>query len=390
MKAVADENIADLANTFARHVDLRLRPGRALGPEDLGDAEVLLVRSVTRVDKALLAGSRVRFVGTATIGTDHLDTDWLDAAGIAWAAAPGCNADAAAQYTLGMILLACRRLGRNPRAQRVGIVGHGNVGRRLHALLLALGLQCVVNDPPLAAAGAEPDIGEGAFETLEAALACDVVCLHVPLTRDGAWPTAGMFDADALAAMRPGALLVNSARGGVIDEAALRNALGDGAIHAALDVWPREPAIAPELLEAVTVATPHVAGYSVEGKVRGTRMIYEAFLAWAGQVPHPGLTGAAGSSIAGRLVLPAATADPVSQAVIAASKVETDDRRLRAAHPLTADVFDALRRAHAPRHEFDRLLVETPASARPMLEALGFNVPEGRNRTTARRADASR
>ncbi|MEM1413174.1 MAG: 4-phosphoerythronate dehydrogenase [Pseudomonadota bacterium] len=370
MKAIADENIAGLAGTFGRHLDLRLRPGRALTAGDLDDAEVLLVRSVTRVDKTLLRGSRVRFVGTATIGTDHLDTDWLDKAGIRWAAAPGCNADAAAQYTLAMILLACRRLGRDPHAQRLGIIGHGNVGSRLRSLAETLGLDVVVHDPPLASAGALPEIPR------EEALACDVVSLHVPLTYDGPWPTAGMIDASALSSMPRGALLVNSARGGVLVEADLQRALDDQAIHAALDVWPQEPAIAQQLLEATTVANPHVAGYSVQGKERGTRMIFEAFLDWSGQAPKPGLgdVTAANQAAQPRLQLPTGLEDRVALSVISASKVEADDQRLRQAPILDSASFDGLRRAHTPRHEFSRIWVTAPEPDASLLRALGFRV----------------
>jgi erythronate-4-phosphate dehydrogenase len=370
MKALADEHIFGLEGIFAPHLELRACHGRAITRADLGDAEVLLVRAVTRVDEALLADSQVRFVGTVTIGTDHLDTDWLDEAGIAWASAPGSNADAAAQYTLGMILLACRRLDRDPLQQRVGILGHGNVGQRLHALLAALGLDCVVRDPKRAAVGELPDV------TLENVLDCDVLCLHTPLTRDGPWPTADLIDAAALAAMRTGALLVNSARGGVVNEQALQAALDRGALHAALDVWPREPSIAPALLEATTVASPHVAGYSLEGKARGTRMILEAFLAWSGQRAGRSAGRKAGDdggdTPAECLDLPPDTADAVTDAVVSATRVARDDRWLRDASPLTPEVFDALRRAHTPRHEFNRIAVRAPAASEAALRGLGF------------------
>jgi erythronate-4-phosphate dehydrogenase len=370
MKALADEHIFGLEGIFAPHLELRACHGRAITRADLGDVEVLLVRAVTRVDEALLADSQVRFVGTVTIGTDHLDTDWLDEAGIAWASAPGSNADAAAQYTLGMILLACRRLDRDPLQQRVGILGHGNVGQRLHALLAALGLDCVVRDPKRAAVGELPDV------TLENVLDCDVLCLHTPLTRDGPWPTADLIDAAALAAMRTGALLVNSARGGVVNEQALQAALDRGALHAALDVWPREPSIAAALLEATTVASPHVAGYSLEGKARGTRMILEAFLAWSGQRAGRSAGRKAGDdggdTPAECLDLPPDTADAVTDAVVGATRVARDDRWLRDASPLTPEVFDALRRAHTPRHEFNRIAVRAPAASEAALRGLGF------------------
>ncbi len=369
MLAIADQNMTALPDTFGRHLDLRLLPGRSLRREQLGDAEVLLVRSVTRVDADLLEGSRVRFVGSATIGTDHLDTDWLERQGIAWAHAPGCNADAAAQYTLGMLCLACVRLQRPLVEQRVAIIGHGNVGSRLHQLLEVLGVGITVCDPPLQARG-ELDNGVA----LEQALACDIVCLHVPLTQGTRWPTAGMIGPEQLALMRNGALLLNTARGSVVDGNALITALEARHIHAALDVWPQEPRIETGLLERVTVATPHVAGYSVEGKQRGTQMIFNAFLRWSGQPsPPPSLAPVAGDP---RLRLPPGLDDPLTAVLIGATKVEADDTRLRNAGAIDASAFDRLRRAHAPRHEFSRITLGTPGAMDPRIRALGFKGSE--------------
>lgn len=381
-RALADENIPGLDDTFGRHLVLRRFTGRRLERGDLRDADVLLVRSVTPVGEDLLAGSQVRFVGTATIGTDHLDTDFLARAGIAWASAPGCNADAAAQYTLAMMLLACRRLGRPLAAQRVGIVGHGKVGSRLRRLLDTLGITTAVCDPPLVASGSLTAAGGVGLEgvPLERALGCDVVSLHVPLTDHGPWPTRGMIDDAAIGAMPRGALLVNAARGGVVRETPLRQALIDRRIHAALDVWPREPEVDGALLELCTVATPHVAGFSVEGKARGTRMIYEAFLDWIGQA-----TGRAeappAAHVARRLRL-ALTGDPaavIADAVFEATGVAADDERMRAETPICAERFDALRRAHAPRHEFARIAIGLPeqaAAAQEALGALGFQLEQ--------------
>ncbi|MEJ2533943.1 MAG: 4-phosphoerythronate dehydrogenase [Gammaproteobacteria bacterium] len=367
MKIVADRNIPLLPESFGRRGDVRAVDGRALRRADLADAQVLLVRSVTRVDARLLQGTPVRFVASATIGTDHLDTAWLDAEGIRWAHAPGCNADAAAQYTLGMMLLACRRLRRRLEDQRVGIIGRGNVGSRLQKLLQALGVPTLACDPPLAAAG-EPGLAP-----LAEALACPVVTLHVPLTSTGRWPTAGMIDASAVDALPRGALLVNAARGGVVSEPVLRQALDCGRLHAALDVWPREPAIDPDLLRAVTVASPHVAGYSVEGKRRGTRMIYEAFLSWLGERPDPSEVEALEHlGIRERIDLDPLVEAPVERAVLEACHVPRDDRGLRHAESLDAATFDALRRAHGPRHEFARIAVEGAGPAAPLLAALGF------------------
>ncbi len=343
MKALADEQMSDLAGTFGRHLEVRTRPGRSITPDDLGDAEVLLVRSVTRVDAGLLEGSRVRFVGSATIGTDHLDTDWLDARGIAWASAPGCNAESAAQYTLGMMLLACRRMDQRLDAQRVALIGHGNVGRHLHRLLDRLGVTVTVCDPPLTETGALTD---GASH--REAFGCDIVSLHVPYTETGLWATAGLVGEEQFDWMPMGGLLVNTSRGGVVDRSALNHARH---VHLALDTWPGEPDIVPDLLARATVATPHVAGYSVEGKLRGTRMVLEAFLRWSGQsAPPVGADAPATDAVA--LDLSRGLDGSLTSAIIAATKVESDDARMRSAGPIDATQFDRLRRAHTPRHEF--------------------------------------
>jgi erythronate-4-phosphate dehydrogenase len=390
MYLLADENMTGLEETFGRHCPLRRAPGRAMTRATLENAEVLLVRSVTRVDAQLLQGSDVRFVGSATIGTDHLDTTWLEQSGIRWAAAPGCNADAAAQYTLGMLLLAAQRLGFTLGEQRVAIVGHGNVGSRLHRLLDCLGVEVLVCDPPLAATGALRSV------TLEEALEADVVSLHVPLTRDGPCPTWQMINHSTLSRMRPGALLINAARGDVVDGAALLHAQTTGHLSTALDVWPNEPAIDPALLAASTVASPHVAGYSVEGKLRGTQMIYADWLAWSGLAEdatelllrehgndrNTGVgfapsddTGAGEVAAVSTLKFPVEDPESLEALIIRATRVAGDDARMRAAKPSDPASFDPLRRAHAPRHEFSSLSVSGANPAlHPRLRALGFKV----------------
>lgn len=371
MKAVADENMTDIEATFGRHLDVSHRPGRSLTRADLADAEVLLVRSVTHVDAGLLDGTPVRFVGSATIGTDHLDTDWLDRQGIRWASAPGCNADAAAQYTLGMIMLACRQLGRDLGSLRVAVVGRGNVGGRLETLLRRFGVTTVACDPPLA------ERGEAGLVDLDEALAADIVSLHVPLTCEGHWPTAGMIDSAAIARMGAGALLVNTARGAVVDGPALKRAVADNRIAVALDVWPNEPDIDAMLLQHATVVTPHVAGYSIQGKRRGTRMIYDAFLDWAGLTAPPG--SRAGTALVPSSVdVDAAAMEPVTDAVLGATRVVADDRALRDAAPVDAGRFDALRRTYPPRNEFDQVEVHvtgaTGDATRSALARLGFRI----------------
>lgn len=372
MQILADMNMTGVDETFGQQGNIRRFNGRELRRDALGDAQVLLVRSVTHVDANLLAGSRVRFVGTATIGTDHLDTHWLDQQGITWASAPGCNAVAAAQYTLGMMCLACQRLGRRLADQRVAIIGHGNVGSRVHTLLRSLGASVAVYDPPLADAGVIDHL------TLEEALNADIVTLHVPLERCGDYPTHHMINLRTLSEMRPGALLVNAARGKVVHEAALLEALVDGRVYAALDVWPSEPRIGRSLLKATSVASPHVAGYSVEGKIRGTQMIFQAFMAWL-DAPLPDASSIAAQIESLEIPCSESMAHDVqawlAEAVIQATHVAQDDARMRTAMPDSAVAFDTLRRAHAPRHEFAQLRLSTTDSAsRAGLVELGFGL----------------
>jgi erythronate-4-phosphate dehydrogenase len=274
---VADENIPCVEAAFGGFGSVERRAGRELDATTVANADVLLVRSVTPVGPSLLAGSAVQFVGSATIGTDHVDRAYLDREGIAFAHAPASNADSVADYVGAALLLLAQRQGEPLRGRTVGIVGCGNIGGRLARRLPALGLSVLRNDPPLAAA-AEADGRAHDFVSLNRVLAeADILTCHVPLTTDGPHPTHHLIDAEALDRLGAGAWVLNTSRGPVVDNAALRAALGDGPVAAAaLDVWEGEPEPDPALVRAVDVATPHIAGYALDGKVRGTAMLYEA------------------------------------------------------------------------------------------------------------------
>lgn len=369
MKIVIDQNIRGAEATFGDHGDLVKMNGRDITREHLADADLLIIRTATRADEALLAGSAVRFVGTTSIGTDHLDIDWLERQGITWANAPGCNADSAAQYTLSMMWLACQRLEKNLLEQTVGIIGRGNVGSRLQALLHSLGVETVANDPPLADRGAE-----GLFSQAEA-LDCDIVSLHVPLTFDGPYPTHRMLGTDQLQAMHAGSLLVNAARGDVVDGEALLRAVCNGQVHAALDVWPGEPRLSPELLNLAVVATPHVAGYSHDGRHNGTAMVYAAYCDWADLPPRPHAAGTARR-------LSMTIKDPthaLNEVLEAACFVARHDRALRllsgSAPAAIASGFDNLRKAYPFRRDFQGWDIHcADDSAAATLKSLGFSV----------------
>lgn len=364
MRVVADENLAAATTALAPFGELVLRPGRAMGPADVADAGALFVRSVTRVDAALLADSPVRFVGSATIGVDHVDTAWLAERGIGFAHAPGCNAAAVADWVVA-VLAALDRDGRHRFGQgTAGIVGAGNTGSRAAGRLAALGYTVRICDPPRAEAE-----GRGDFVDLETALACDVVSLHVPLTATGPHATRGLIGADALEAIPPGAVLLNAARGGVIDEDALGTRLDDGPdLVAALDTWAGEPAIDAGLLARAALGTPHIAGYSLEGRLRGTAMVaaaaadffgIEADWDWRSELPpSPTVTAA----------------DDVRDVVLAAYDPRREDVALRALlrlpHHERAGAFDRLRREYPVRREFGSYarIGEVPAA----LQAAGF------------------
>lgn len=354
MRLVVDENIPLARAAFAGFGEVRLLPGRAITPEAVAEADVLLVRSVTRVDAALLAGSPVRFVGTATIGTDHLDLAWLEAQGIAHASAPGSNAASVVEWTIAALACTAARRGVDLRSRAVGIVGVGNVGRRLDAALARLGVPTLRCDPPRAEAE-----GPEGFVSLDRLLAeADVVTLHTPLTRSGPHATHHLVGAEALARMRPGAWLVNACRGAVVDGGALLASLTSGHTGAALlDVFEGEPLPAPGLVRAAEIATPHVAGYSYDGKLNGARMLYDALVAFTGT--DPGFDWAAAYALtpedARPVVLPETPprADDLHRLVAPLYDVAADDARLRATLALPdaarAEAFARLRKAYPRR-----------------------------------------
>lgn len=284
MHIVSDENIPLAEEAFGGLGTVHLMPGRAITAADVEEADALLVRSVTSVGPALLKGSRVRFVGSATAGADHVSRGYLARAGIAFIHAPGANASSVGDYVVAALAAMARRDAgaTSLRGKVVGIIGCGNVGARLARRLPALGMRVLKNDPPRA----EREGADG-FLPIETVLAeADVLTLHVPLERDGAHPTHHLIGADELEAVKPDAWLVNTARGAVVDSAALEAALIQGQIAAAvLDVWEGEPMPTPPLVRSAALATPHIAGYAYDGKVRGTAMLYDG-LTWHFGIPR--------------------------------------------------------------------------------------------------------
>jgi len=350
MKIVVDENIP-LAEAFFAHLgEVVSLPGRHMRPADVVDADALIVRSVTEVNRALLDSSRVGFVGTCTIGVDHLDQAYLQSRDIAYHSAPGCNANSVVEYVFSALCA----LDQPWRGQTLGIIGCGNVGGHLYRRFKALGVDCRCYDPFLTPTD-NPDLTD-----LEAVLQADIVCLHTPLTKGGDFPTWHLLGEVELLSLKPGAVLLNAGRGPVIDNRALARVLTQRPdLRVVLDVWEPEPGIDLALLEKVDLGTPHIAGYSFDGKVRGTEMIYQALCRHRGIQPQyeakdlmPALAGAV-------LDLSAAvTGDDwkaIRAAVLQAYDIRSDDANLRAAARIAepiAQSFDRLRKNYPQRREF--------------------------------------
>lgn len=371
MRIVADENIPLLDEFFAGFGEIRRLPGRAIDAAAVADAELLLVRSVTRVDQALLQGSKVRFVGTCTIGTDHLDLDYFHQAGIAWASAPGCNARGVVDYVLGSLLVLAEQQGVDLATRTYGVVGAGQVGSRLVKVLRALGWRVLVCDPPRQA------LEGGDFVGLEQLVEeCDVLSLHTPLEADGEHATRHLFDAARLAQLKTGAWLINASRGAVVDNQALRQLLPQrGDLQVVLDVWEGEPQADVELAALCRIATPHIAGYSLDGKLRGTAQIYQALCRHLGVAPSVELAQLMPAPWLSELAIDAA-ADPawalasICRAVYDPRRDDGDFRRsLQGDAPARRAAFDGLRKHYPMRREIDGLAVSLNGAA-PELQRL--------------------
>ncbi len=278
---VVDDMIPFAGEAFSRLGAVTLLPRRAMTREALRDADALIVRSGLTVNAELLDNSRVRFVGTTTTGVDHIDQRYLAARNIGFAAALGCNAHSVAEYVLTALLVAARRHGLVLRGHTIGIIGVGRIGSLVARKTQALGMRPILHDPPL-----ERTTGDPRYRPLDEALRADVLTLHVPLTVEGPDPTRHLIGSNELARMASSAILINTARGAVVDNEALRAALTGHTIEGAvMDVWEGEPSINWELLRQVAVGTPHIAGHSFDGKVNGTVMIYHACCRFLGIPP---------------------------------------------------------------------------------------------------------
>lgn len=329
-RIIVDDNIPFIKGRLEPFADTVYADQFGFTPELVRDADAMVIRTRTRCDENLLKGSKVKIIATATIGMDQFDLGWCRDNGITCRNSPGCNAPGVAQYVWSALL----RSGFDPERHTLGVVGCGNVGSIVADWGRRLGADVLVNDPPKAAAGGSLP---GLVELPELLREADAVTLHTPLTRDGEWPSFHLIGEAALALMKPGALLVNAARGPVADNAALRRAVASGHIRAVIDTWEGEPKLDKELLSLLKYGTFHIAGYSLEGKQRATRMVLEAIGEHFGFAPDL-------SGLEGPYKAPARIS---AKAILDSYNPISDTLQLKA----DPDAFDTLRANYSFRRE---------------------------------------
>ena len=371
MKILVDENMPYARELFSRLGEVRAVPGRPIPTDALTDADALMVRSVTKVNEALLGDKAIKFVGTATAGTDHVDQSWLTQAGIGFSAAPGCNAIAVVEYVFSALLMLAERDGFALADRTVGIVGVGNVGGRLQKRLEALGIKTLLCDPPRADNG-----DEGDFRSLDELVAeADVITFHTPLYKEGQYKSLHLADEALIRRLKPGTILINACRGPVVDNAALLKCLEEGQnLSVVLDVWEPEPDLNLALLDKVDLGTSHIAGYTLEGKARGTTQVFEAYSQFIGQPQEVALSTLLPAPEFGRISLHGSLDQPTLKRLVhLVYDVRRDDAPLRKVAGIPGE-FDKLRKNYLERREWSSLTVECDdADAAELLQKLGFN-----------------
>ena len=368
LRVVVDENMPAVEAFLGEGISVSRCNGRLLTSQALQKADVLFVRSVTRVDDALLAGTPVHFVGTATSGTEHVDTQYLSSQGIGFSRAAGSNANSVVEYVLSTLVACPPHLENLMSGGSVGVIGQGPVGLAVAQRLRALGGVCHVYDPWL------PQEQLEGHASLEQVLACDLVCLHPELTHREPWPSYHLLGARELQGMSGHQLLINASRGAVVDNRALRKRLEEAhPPQVVLDVWEGEPDLDTVLLDRVTLGTAHIAGYSLDGKVLATQMLCEA-MAKALEISLP-VSAAPVNAPRYRAGGGRQGAALVGQLLGQCYDIREDDRRLRSAchsGEAVAAAFDHLRKHYRERRELaGNIVADCDPSQRDIVRALG-------------------
>ena len=374
IKIVADENIEFVKEAFSSFGKLTVLPGREISKDDLLDADILLVRSVTKVNESLLAGTKIKFVGTATIGSDHIDKTYLAANNISFTDAAGCNSDAVKEYVFTALYQIAEEENLKLKNKTIGIVGVGNIGGRVARVANAMGINVLKNDPPL-----KRKSNSNEYRELDELMQADIISIHVPLIKEGMDKTHHLFDEARLNKLKNGTILINSSRGSVVDNIALTKIISEKKLSVILDVWENEPNINLDLLNKVKIATPHIAGYSLEGKVNGTVILYKELCnylnvssTWIPQLP----------AINDKIIISDLERQQSFQKVFSSIyDIRRDDSSIRKINELgdkeRRSYFDSLRKNYALRREFTNYKIISDSDNKEIegiLNVLRFNV----------------
>lgn len=370
MKVVIDNRIPFIRGLLEAEAKVSYLDGNEIGKKDIIDADAIIIRTRTKADKNLLEGTSVKYVGSATIGTDHIDKEWCNQYGIHCASSPGCNAGSVNQYILSALTVLQNKFNYKTGNTTIGIIGVGNVGTKVAFSASLLGYKVLLNDPPR-----ERREGPGIFVSLEEITEkADIISVHVPLSMAGQDSTHYLINSNLLDKAKNGVIIINTSRGGVVNEEALLNSLNNSKVKASVtDVWESEPDINMELLQKSTIATPHIAGYSLDGKLKATSMILEDFaryfnlpdnIKYLGNLPPP-------DSAIIRLKLSPDIYSIIGKAILQTYPI-MDDHNLLLKNP---ESFEEIRNSYGVRREFDSYtIINAPTGAKEILGKLGFIV----------------
>jgi erythronate-4-phosphate dehydrogenase len=371
MKIVADDKIPFLKGALEPHAEMVYIPGKQISRDILMNADALLIRTRTKCTENLLKGTKIRFIGTATIGFDHIDTNYCDKSGISWTNAPGCNSSSVQQYIAAALLRISSEYRFSLKDKTLGIIGVGNVGSKVEKFARTLGMKVLLNDPPRARVD-----GKKNFLSLNTVLSeSDIVTVHVPLNVAGADLTFHLFNEDCLNKIKKGAWFINSSRGEVTDTHSLKKVLNSGKPGGAvLDVWENEPDIDPELMQQAFISTSHIAGYSTDGKANGTALVVNS-LSRHFNLPlenwYPENLPVPASPIISIVCNGKSEEEIIGEAVNHTYNIDEDNLRLH----LSPSDFEKLRENYPLRREFTSYTVDLKGEnekVRQILKGLGF------------------
>jgi len=373
MKIVIDDKIPYIQSAFEQVAEVIYLAGSKTTPEVVKDADAIVTRTRTICNEKLLAGSSVKFIATATIGYDHIDTDYCDAAGISWTNAPGCNSKSVEQYIASTLMVLAETRNLQLKDLTIGVVGVGNVGSKVARISELFGMKVLKNDPPR-----ERAEGSTEFVSLKTVMEeADIITLHVPLNMKGEDATFHLGNDEFFSGLNKKPIVINSCRGEVVETLAVKNALKNGQITAFVcDCWEHEPDLDLELLTMTEIATPHIAGYSKDGKATGTEMSVHAISRFFNlglenwhpsgvELPEQPVFELDGSGLSDQQI--------IAKAILHTYDIRNDDADFRK----DPSKFEQLRGDYPTRREFPAFTIiprNLPEGTLEILKKIGFNI----------------